>query len=169
MSTTVRVNTYSYSITYLTDRLLQSLKWVISGIGLSLDKFLDDWSSTEKAINAWLRSGHLETIHLEIYDPKAPSTLISRWDFAVDYGYSASDDATMWVDTDAIKASIIKCGHIPSACSYRVLISNKPGRPDVEGWGPSSFLATDGFVKQSVGTAIKAGGLAAEAGYWRKR
>ena len=67
MSTSVRVNTYTHSITFLTDKLLLSLKQVIAGIGLDTSKFMNSWVTTQLAISTWLKSGHLQSITVEIY------------------------------------------------------------------------------------------------------
>ncbi len=169
MSTSVRVNTLAHSITYLADKMLSSFKRIILDSGLSLSRFTADYAVVERGISTWLRSGHLETIVLEIYHPDTPGVLVSRWDVTVDYAYGSQDDAIFWMDTDAIKSSIYKCGKFPSQCSYRFVVTTKTGRPDVEGWSSAIFLSTDGFYKQSVGTAIRGGGLAADASYWIKK
>jgi hypothetical protein len=103
---------------------------------------------------------------LEVYNP-GTDKLIGRWDFEIFYGYSG--DGAFWVDSDAIKYHILKAGKCPGDCEYRILLTNKPGRPDVAGWSKTSFRSTDGFVRQSIGTTIDAGGLSSGVGYWRKK
>jgi hypothetical protein len=73
------------------------------------------------------------------------------------------------VDTDQIRYFILKQGLAPSAADYRVVVDNKPGRPDVAGWQPTTYRSTEGFVRQSIGTTMDAKGLAAGATYYRKR
>lgn len=166
MSTRVSVNTYAHSATYVTDQLLNSLKRIVIWIGLDTEKFMDNWGSTELAISTWLKSKHLEKITLEVYDPRTDD-LKTRWDFAIDYQGGSDGDGTMWADTDAIRHAIVKCGVIPSQCSYRVLLTNKDGHPDVAGWSSTIFRSTAGLTRQSVGTTIGAGSIAASGGYWR--
>lgn len=43
MSTFVVVNTYTHSVTYVTDKMLMSLKEIIRCSGLSPEKFVTDW------------------------------------------------------------------------------------------------------------------------------
>lgn len=167
MSTTVSVNTYTHSVTYVTDKMLNSLRYIITQVGLDPSKFLDDWASTERAASTWLNSRHLRKVVLEIYNASTGS-LITRWDFGIDYDYGSSSDGSMWVDTDAIRFAIIKCGVIPSSCSYRILMDNAPGRPDVPGWGSTSYKSTDGFVHQNIGTTIGTHAIGTNTGYWRK-
>lgn len=67
-----------------------------------------------------------------------------------------------------IRFAIRKCGVIPSSCSYRILMDNAPGRPDVPGWSSTSYKSTDGFVHQNIGTTIGTHAIGANTGYWRK-
>ncbi len=101
MSTTVSVNTYTHSVTYVTDKMLNSLRYIITRAGLDPSKFLDDWASTERAASTWLNSRHLRKVVLEIYNASTGS-LITRWDFGIDYDYGSSSDGSMWVDTDRL-------------------------------------------------------------------
>ena len=165
MSTAVLVNTYTYAVGYVTDKMLLSLKELIRESGLSPAKLSADWAVLHRGIKRWIESGHLERIILEVFNP-ATGTLVSRWDFVIYYGYHG--DGSMWVDTEDIKYHIRKAGLWPSDCEYEVLTKTKPGRPDVEGWTSTSFRSTEGFEWQAIGTTLDAKGLDTRAGYWRK-
>jgi len=168
MSTRVAANVYSYSVTYVTEQMLNSLRRIIIWIGLDPTNFVSSWTSTELAVSTWLRSRHLRNVELEIYNPKSNS-YVGGWEFTIDYTYGSDDDGAMWVDTDAIRNAIIKCGVIPAACKYRLLLYTSSGEPSVPGWGPGTALSKDGFVRQSVGTAIGTFAIGAQASYWRKK
>jgi Bacterial HORMA domain 2 len=165
MSSIVSVNTYTHSVTFVTDKMLGSLKQIIVGIGLSPTKFVSDWSTNERAVKAWLESKDLVEAVLEI--TSSTGAFVTRCDFTIDYTYSVGDGA-MWVDPDAIKYSIIKLGKIPSECSYRFILRVKPGAPFVDGWDDCQLLSTSGFVKQTLGTTIGTNAIGTQAGYWRK-
>ncbi len=165
MSTVVAVNTYTNSITYVTDKLLKSIKDIIRLSGLDPSKFADDWAWMERGIKAWLDTQDLEKVVLEVYEPKTDQ-LVGRWDFDIFYGFSG--DGSFWIDPDVIKYHIRKQGVMPSTCQYRILTTTKPGRPDVQGWTKTAFRSTDGFVRQSIGTTIDGSGLSTGTGYWRK-
>ncbi len=165
MSTFVVVNTYTHSVTYVTDKMLNSIKNIIRLSGLNPAKLTSEWVGLERGIKRWLETEYLQEIHLEVYNP-VTSALIGRWDFEIFYGFTG--DGAFWVDTDAIKYHILKAGVWPSTCEYRIVVTNKPGRPDVAGWGPATLRSTDGFVKQSIGTTIDGSGLSTGASYWRK-
>jgi hypothetical protein len=167
MSTFVSVNTYTYSVAYVTDKMLTSLKWIILWSGLDPDKLICSWDSLERGIKTWLRSRHLEVVTLEVYRPIS-STLVGRWDFDIVYSFESDGDGGMWVDTDTIRYAIRKTGVDPHGCTYRIVVHNKPGRADVEGWGPAEYLSTSGFLRQSVGTAIGTDALASRVSYWRR-
>ena len=165
MSTFVLVNTYTHSVTYVTDNILRSLKLIILHSGLSPEKLTADWETLEKGIKIWLQGKYLEEVHLEVFDPRN-SKLIRRWDFEIRYGFTG--DGGFWVDTDDIRYHIQKAGVWPSRCDYQVVVSNKPGRPDVLGWAKTSLRSTDGLIKQSIGTTIDGSGLSTGTSYWRR-
>ncbi|SFP80371.1 HORMA domain containing protein [Parafilimonas terrae] len=165
MSTLVSVNTYTHSVTYVTDQMLRSLKYIIVNTGLNPENFVGEWSSYELAVKTWLQSRHLKKVVLEVVSPAG--NLVTRTDFDIDYSYG-DGEGSMWVDTDALKFAIAKFGIYPSSCTYNIKLLNSPGRPDVEGWGACTFLSTEGYIKQSLGTTIGTNSIGASASYWRK-
>ncbi|HMO87455.1 MAG TPA: hypothetical protein PKC18_21290 [Lacipirellulaceae bacterium] len=165
MSTHVVVNTFTHSVTYVTDKMLMSLKDIIRCSGLSPEKLTADWKDLQRAISAWLNSRDLEGVHLEVFNPRT-NALIGRWDFNIYFG--SAGDGDMWVNTDDIKYHIRKAGQWPSECDYRVILTTKPGRPDVAGWSKTTFRSTDGFVRQSLGTTIDGNSIRTGTAYWRK-
>ena len=165
MSTYVSVNTYTHAVTYVTDKLLTSIKTIVRLSGLSPNKLANQWTPLERGVNAWLQSRDLEELHLEVYDP-VTDNLIGRWDFSIFYGFQG--DGAFWVDPDAIKYHISKQGIWPGSCDYRIVATTKPRRPDVQGWSRATLRSTSGFVKQGIGTSVNGSGLSAGAGYWRK-
>lgn len=167
MSTLVFVNTYTHSVTFVTDKMLTSLMRIIAWSGLDPGKLTRDWGVLDRGIRTWLRTQHLRVVVLEVYRP-ASRMLVGRWDFEIEYGFSPDGYGEMWTDTDAIWFAIAKCGLNPASCDYRIIVDSKPGRPDVEGWGPAEFLSTQGFVRNSIGTTIGASALATRTAYWRK-
>ncbi|MEA3015197.1 MAG: hypothetical protein QOD42_3742 [Sphingomonadales bacterium] len=162
----VAVYSYTHSVTYVADNILKSLKDIIRLSGLDPSKLVGSWESNMRAVRTWLESGHLRTVVLEIYDPRTDA-LVTRWDVDIVYTW-ASGDGSFWTDTDQLRYAIKKAGLVPAAASYRLLMDNKPGRPDVSGWTTSSYRSTDGMVRQSLGSTIEHSGLGASAAYWRK-
>ncbi len=165
MSTFVVVNTYTHSVTYVTDKMLMSLKEIIRCSGLSPEKFVTDWKVLQRGISNWLNSRDLEAVILEVYNPRT-NALIGRWDFDIVYG--SSGDRGMWVNTDDIKYHIHKAGQWPSACDYEIVLITKAGRQNVDGWSTATLRSTDGFIRQSLGTTIDGNGLRSGTAYWRQ-
>lgn len=165
MASSVTVYTYTHSVTYVTEKMLNSIKQIIRDIGLDPAKFADDLPTYQSGVKVWLESKHLKEAVLEITN--SSGLLVTRCDFTIDYGYS-SGEGSMWVDSDAIRHSLLKLGIIPSTCTYRVVIKLNPGAPHVDGWSDCELLSTTGFVKQNLGTAIGTNSIGAQAGYWRK-
>ena len=167
MSTSVHVNLFTHTTTFVTDKMLSSLRRIIVWSGLNPSKLLADWGDLELAIKTWLESRDLTEVTLEVFSSYS-ERLVGRWDFDIDYGFGTSDDGDMWVDTDAIRFAIRKQGLDPSGCSYRFILTTKKGRPTVSGWGPGTPLPTEGFTRYSIGTTIGTNGLGSRTAYWRK-
>lgn len=162
----VAVYSYTQSVTYVADNILKSLKDIIRISGLDPTKLVGDWDVLLHGISSWIESKHLETVTLEIHNPKTDA-LITRWDVSVSYTWDISA-GTFWTDTDQLRYAIKKAGLVPSEASYSVVVTNKPGRPDVSGWSTCSLRSTEGMVRQSLGTTVEHNGLGANTTYWRK-
>lgn len=167
MSTTVSVNTYTHSVTFLSDNILKSIKHLILMIGLDPAYFIGEWGLFDRGLQTWIKSQHLKGATIEIFN-KYSDALVFRYDFEIDYSYGSGDDGDFWVDTTPIKNAVYKAGITASSCNYCIKLRNSPGRPDVDGFSPCNFRSTDGFMQQSVGTTIGTNYLASNSTYWRK-
>lgn len=163
--TSVAVNTYTHSVTYVTDNLLKSLKDVIRMSGLDPSQLVGSWESNRRAVAAWIGSGHLEKVILEIFAPSS-GELVVRWDMDIVYGYTG--DGGFYTDTEQLRYHIRKAGLVPSQAKYRLVLKHSPGAPDVDGWSTASLRSLEGFTRQSLGSTIGHSGLGASASYWRK-
>jgi len=162
----VSVYTYSHSVTYVADNILKSFRDIIRLSGLNPKALIDTWQSKLLALSTWIASQDLEKVILEIYHP-VTGNLVVRWDLDIVYNWS-TDEGTFYTDTDQLRYAIQKAGLVPAEAKYDVLLNTKPGRPDVQGWGPAAFRSTAGMVKQSLGSTVEHNGLGAQAAYWRK-
>lgn len=164
--TSVVVNTYTHSVVYVADNILRSLKDIIRLSGLDPSEFVGDWDTHMRGLQTWLNSGDLETVKLEIYDPKTDD-LIFRWDIEIAYGWTGGD-GSFWTDPEQLRYAIKKEGLVPSEARYRFLVQTKPGRPDVIGWSSTTGRSTTGMVRQSLGTTVEHSGLGARTSYLRR-
>jgi hypothetical protein len=165
MSTVVFVNTFAHSVTFVTDKILLSLKELIRDSGLNPQKLANEWQVLQDGVNTWLRTQDLESLVLEVFDPQT-NELVGRWDFELSYG--SVGDGDMWVNTEDIKYHILKAGLWPTRCDYRIVAKTKDGRPDVIGWSSTTLRSTNGFSRHGIGTTIDANGaVRAAAAYWR--
>lgn len=167
--TSVSVNTYTHSVTYVAENILKSLKDILVLSGLDPVNLTGSASreSNLRAIRTWINSGHLKGVTLEIFDPST-NALVYSWELDVVYGWSGGGDGNFYVDTDLFRYHIKKTGRLPSQMKYSLIMRLKPGAPDVEGFGDVEFRSTTGMVKQSLGSAIDHNGLGATAAYWRR-
>lgn len=167
MTTSVHVNLFTHTVTFVTDKMLSSLRRIIVWSGLDPYKLTSEWSDLERATKTWLASRDLLEVTLEVFNPSS-GALVGRWDFDIDYGFTNGGDGDMWADTDAIRFAIQKQGLNPAGCSYRVSFKTKAGRPDVPGFGPVTLFSTNDFTRYSIGTTIGTDGLGSRTAYWRK-
>jgi hypothetical protein len=149
--------------------MLRGLKQIIVGTGLSPARLADDWPTLERGVSTWLKSGHLRTLSLEIWDPADARALIERFDFDIDYGYSGDGEGELWLDPRTVRQAILKAGAVPSRCDYRVVVDNADGRPYVDGFQDTEYRSTNGMTCRSVGTAVAGGALGAGLSYWQRK
>jgi hypothetical protein len=166
MSTSTFIISYAYTITYVTAKLLLTLKEIIREIGLDPSKLANDWQSYENAISTWLRNRELERITLEVYNPTT-GEFVTRWDLEIQYA-SVGEDSSLWVDTAAVRYAIVKHGLVPSTCRYDIKVKNRPGYAAVDGWGPCEFRSTEGFKRYTIGATLGGNGLSAQTAYWSR-
>jgi hypothetical protein len=164
---TVSVSTAVYSATHVATNMLRGLKQIVGGCGLDTSKLVGEWSELEAGIAAWISSGHLTELVLEVWDRKNPSRLIGRFDFTIDYGYYGSGDGDLWLDPDTVAWAIRKNGSYPSAGDYRIVAVTAHGAPHVNGWSETTLRSTDGLRRHSVGTALGGGSMGAGLSYWK--
>ncbi len=155
----------SHTVTYVTDKMLLLLKEIIREIGLDPAKLIDNWEWLERGVSTWLRSQHLKTVRLEIFNSKTDA-LVCPWDLDVIYGYGG--DGSFWADTTSIRYNIAKAGALPSQCAYRFIVFTSPGPPDVDGWGTVQARSLEGFSRYNLGATIGGNGIGTEVAYWRK-
>lgn len=168
--TSVRVNTVAHSTVHVASNMLRGVKQIVSESGLSTASLVGSWDVLENGCATWLGTRHLRALVLEVYDPSRPDgrDLVGRFDFDIDYSYYADGDGELWADPDTIAWTVRKNGSYPGSCRYRVLADTAPGRPDVDGWSRAAYRSTDGFVRQTAGTATGGGGLGAQLSYYRR-
>lgn len=168
--TSVQVNSHVYSCTHVATNVLRGIKQLVRGAGLSLGYMSEHWEVLESGVATWLRSGHLQRLVLEVFDSgKSPGAqLVGRFDFDIDYGYYPGADGDLWMDPDAVAFALRKAGITAAQCSYRVVATTSPGRPDVPGWSNTSLRSTDGFTRHASGTIVGGGQLGAGLSYYTK-
>jgi hypothetical protein len=163
-STSTSAVTLVYVATHFTDKMLMLLGNIIRDSGLSMTYFTSIRATLERGIKAWLISGHLRKVTLEIFNP-GTETLIRRWD--LDWDKCAAAEALFWVDVGDIRYHIKKSGAVSTDCGYKFLADTAPGRPNVEGWGEGKYADTSGLKQYSLGTTISGGGHGSRTTVWK--
>ncbi len=157
--------TRTHTATFVSDNIRNVVRDIIREGGLDPTKLMDDWQTVGPAIKTWLESGHLEKIVIEFY-VEGSSRASARWDFPITYDGSGVDD-DMWVSKEHIIRTIAKASKPPNNAVYRVVLTNKPGRPDVPGMSSTEFKSTEGMICRSAGTSIATSDVMAGLQYWR--
>src|SRR5688572_12229711 len=122
-------STYSRTHTakYVSDKMRNVMKYLISHYGLNPTALLDSWTDwVDSGAREMLELGHLEKIVIEFYKPGSDQAL-ARWDFPIRYDGNGADE--MWVDREFLEGSFAKTTSPPSGCIYRVLLQPFPGAP----------------------------------------
>jgi len=157
--------TNTHSVVFLSDNLRNTLREVIRENGISPEKLMQDWETIERGIRTWLQSGHLNNVVIEFFKPGATSAS-ARWEFPIGYvGSGVTDD--MWLDKNYLRQLIAKSARPTTGCAYRVILCTDPGRPEVDGFSPCSFLSTGNLAARQAGTVIATGHMTAAVTYWR--
>jgi hypothetical protein len=156
--------TRSHVATYLTDKMLLSLGNIIRDSGLNMQSFVNSRSTYEAGVKTWLNSGHLEKVILEIFDAST-SSLVKRWDF--DFFTDGNGELGFWFDPGDISYHLAKAGKSPSQCSYTIVVTTKPNRPDVAGWSSCNLRDTANLRQFCLGTTISASNMGARTSYWK--
>jgi Bacterial HORMA domain 2 len=162
----VSVNTRTYTATYIATNVMRGFKRLVQGCGLDVGQL--HWPVVEGGLAQLLGGQWLNSAVLEVYDPTRTGALVGRFDFDINYSYSADSDGALWMDPDTVNAVIRKNGSYPSRCAYSILCSSKTGAPTPAGWVSTTFRSTDGMVRHSVGTAIGAGSVGAGLAYYKR-
>lgn len=164
MSTFVSTPTYTHTVTHMTDKLLTSISNIIRDSGLDMARFCCIRDVLEAGIKAWLESGHLEYVVLEIYEP-GTEKLIKLWKFEV--FTDGTGEQGFWFDGLDIRYHLKKAGAVPSSCDYGVKVQNTRGEPAVPGWSSCSFRDASALRQYSLGTTISVGSTGARTSYFR--
>lgn len=164
------VSTYAYSRThtsvYVSDKMRKLMTILVREYGLDPAKVANEWSEwVDRAVQTWLKSGHLRSIIIEFFWPGL-SSVEARWDFPIRYDGSGVDDE-MWVDRVFLQDSLAKAAAPPSGCSYRIVLMTDPGRPDVYGVSSTELLSVGGLSSREIGTVIATPDIMASGRYYR--
>jgi hypothetical protein len=162
----VSVYSYTYSVTYVAENILKSLKDIIRLSGLDPSEFVQDWELNMRAVNGWLHSGDLQCVMLDIYHPRT-GVLLFQWNIEISYSWTGGD-GSFWTDTDQLRYAIRKAGLAPSEAKYDLRLKTKPGRHDIAGWGKGASRSTEGMVRHSLGTTVEHSGLSGSTSYLRR-
>ncbi len=154
-----------HTAAFLSDKMRNLLKIMISYYGLNPTLLLDEWTEwVDRAARAWLESGHLTKIVIEFYIP-GQNVVAARWDFPIRYDGNGTDE--MWIDREFFEGSLAKSKAPPPGSTYRVVLSHKRGAPAVSGTADATFRPLGGLVAREAGTAIATPDLMASMMYYR--
>ena len=160
-------STYSRTHTakYVSDKMRNVLKYLISYYNLSPVALLDAWTDwVDAGARDLLERGDLEKIVIEFYKPGSDATT-GRWDFPIRYDGNGVDE--MWVDREFLEGSFAKTSTPPAGCIYRVLLVPRAGAalPGNLSW--TSFKALGSLVRREAGTIVSTPDIMASMAYYK--
>jgi hypothetical protein len=161
-------STYSRTHTakYVSDKMRNVLKYLISYYNLNPTSLLDAWTSwVDAGARELLERDDLEKIIVEFYKPGGDVAL-GRWDFPIRYDGNGADE--MWVDRMFLQDSFAKTTTPPAGCIYRVLLVPRPGAVLPSNLSYTTFKSLDGMVGREAGTIVSTPDIMASMMYYRK-
>lgn len=158
--------TYAYSVPYVTDNMLRSMRQIVNAIGLDPSKFLNLWETYSQGIEMWLADGDMRSMTLEVYNP-VTNILIQQWIMDVCYSDHDGDGSFFWTDTDQIARAIESAGVCPIDAEYIIYVGTRPGARVLNNWCSVQESSADQMVRQSLGQNIEANELGASLSYLR--
>ena len=165
LSTTTHAYARTHTAIFVSDKLRNFLKLLVRYYGLDPQGVLDAWSEwTDRAVRAWLESGHLQLIIIEFYWPGGTKAE-ARWEFPIRYDGNGADD--MWIDRTFLEGALEKAKAPPPGCSYRIVLRTLPGAPRVYGVGDTTLRSTAHLIARESGTVIATPDVMASARYYR--
>jgi hypothetical protein len=155
----------THTAKYVSDKMRNVLKYLISYYGLNPTALLDSWTSwVDAGAREMLELEHLEKIVIEFYKPGSDQAL-ARWDFPIRYDGNGADE--MWVDREFLEGSFAKTTSPPAGCIYRVLLQPFPGAPLPSNMSYASYKSLGGLVGREAGTIISTPDIMASMKYYK--
>jgi hypothetical protein len=164
MTTVVRVNTYTQSVTHLTDSIVAVIQAIITELGLSPRYLHDNWDSLEAGLTTWLSERTLKSATLEVFQPG--NVLVARVDLQISYGSFLDNERQFYSDLASAKLAARKLGTVASSCRYRIVVSWGGWHTPVAGWSSTTLLSTDGLRRRAVGDLIGSPGIRSDLAIW---
>jgi hypothetical protein len=167
MMNSVYATNYSRTQTaiFVSDKMRNFLKLLVNRYGLNPEGVLDAWKEwVDRAVRWYLESGELIGIIIEFWQPGSDKAA-ARWDFPMRYDGNGVDE--MWVDRVFFEEALAKATAPPAGCNYRIVLTTKPGTPDIAGVSSTNLRSTSGLTSREAGTVIATPDLMASARYYR--
>ncbi len=162
--TTVRVDTYTQSVTYVVGGLLDLFRTFVDELGLTPDYFADVLGALEAGLHTWIEGRYLRTVYLEVYSPNG--SLVTRIDIDIDYKSSTSAHHSFYLDMFLAELMAKKVGRVSRSCKYRVLVTAAPGAPSVPGWSSTKLLSNEGLSPWHLGQALGSPDIGSSMQLW---
>jgi hypothetical protein len=152
--TSVAVNTYTHSVTYVADNILKSFKDIIRLSGLDPAKFVDDWECEHAGAQDVAGTGDLESVVLEVFNPKTDA-LIVRWDIDVVYGWSPATAVSGPTPSSSNTTSARPALRRARRQLRHPAAEQSPAAPTWTAGEGQPIRSTDGMVRHSLGSTIE--------------
>jgi len=162
--TTVRVDTYTQSVTYVVGGLLDLFRTFVDELGLAPDYFAHVLEVLEAGLLTWIEGRYLRTAYLEVYSPSG--SLVTRIDIDIDYKSSTSAHHSFCLDLFLAKLMAKKVGSVSRSCKYRVVVTTAPGAPSVPGWSSTKLLSSEGLSPWHLGEALGSPDIGSSMQLW---
>lgn len=159
-STFTYAYTRTHTATHLTEVILGSIGDILADLGITMNRFHQNWETDENAIRAWIEEGTLATVVLECHRPSGAVDPVIE--FPLNYTTTGTGDVEFTASRARLARFLAKLDHVPTGTTYRLFCTFNGSHSPQPGWEPGTRASTAGLRGITFGTL--AGGPHASAG-----
>ncbi|GAA5121300.1 hypothetical protein [Haloechinothrix salitolerans] len=159
-STSTYAYTRTHTATHLTEVILGSIGDILADLGITMNRFHQNWETNENAIKAWIEEGSLATVVLECHRPSGAVDPVIE--LPVNYTTTGAGNVEFTASRARLARFLAKLDRVPVGTTYRLFCTFNGSHSPQPGWKPGTRASTTGLRGITFGTL--AGGPHASAG-----
>lgn len=165
VATSTQVNVAARSFVHTAQKLVELTSAIARGRGLGQKYLIDNLPAIERGLRTWLVSKHLESMRVEIWDPRTDKA-VEVYEFHVRYEPLRGGEETFESQSERLDEELAKLHSLRPGLLWRIIVATKPDRPAVEGWTPTTPRDTGPLTRREAGRMISSAACSTELIYF---